>query len=269
VPDRDFNPKDGNLTLVMNEFFDKLCSYGFDRNEMKILALVIRESWGFKRPWAPLKWKYILKITKLSDSSLRLARTKLILRNVIHIDKNKRPTQYKINSKLSTWILEKDLPLKRRVKSNLQQSTAVNNLQQPTAVFTAAHRCKLQQPTAVSSSRKKPLKKPFKETSKKNGAHEWPADFSLNEKMKKYALARSIAPEKINAFFQDFKDWADSKGAKYKNWEAAFRTRVNKAPQYGRQFLTELGRKGDLHKQLQERGQQWLAKKMREDTQDS
>jgi hypothetical protein len=70
-----------------------------------------------------------------------------------------------------------------------------------------------------------------------NGQREWPSDFCLTDGMKTYAIGKGIDPDKVDAFFLDFRDWAISKGALYKNWDAAFRTRVNKAAEYGRQFL--------------------------------
>ena len=65
----------------------------------------------------------------------------------------------------------------------------------------------------------------------------WPSDFTLNETLKSYAISKNIDPEKIDDFFEDMKNWADAKSQKYVDWEAAFRTRVNNAPEYGKHFL--------------------------------
>ena len=54
--------------------------------------------------------------------------------------------------------------------------------------------------------------------------------------MRHFAIDRGIAEKSVDAFFDDFRDWAIAKGVKYKNWEAAFRVRVNKAPEFGKQF---------------------------------
>ena len=72
---------------------------------------------------------------------------------------------------------------------------------------------------------------------KKKKACAWPKDFKLTEDMKTYAKDKGISPSKVDAFFDDFHDWALSKGATYKDWAAAFRSRVAKAPEYGKQFL--------------------------------
>lgn len=78
-----------------------------------------------------------------------------------------------------------------------------------------------------------PSPTPYKE----KVARGWPDEFKLDETMVKYATDRGIDIEKVSSFFSDFHDWAISKGAEYKDWKAAFRTRVNKAPQYGKQFM--------------------------------
>ena len=66
----------------------------------------------------------------------------------------------------------------------------------------------------------------------------WPKDFSLTDEKIKYAVENGIAKSRVTDFFADFEDWARSKGATYKDWDAAFRNRVRKAQEYGRQFLT-------------------------------
>jgi hypothetical protein len=83
----------------------------------------------------------------------------------------------------------------------------------------------------------------------------WPKDFCLTEKMRSYAINKGIV--KVDAFFDDFKDWAAAKGATYKDWQAAFRTRIGKAPEYGKQFM---GENQSQHDELVEVGNKWLIK---------
>jgi integrase len=47
--------------------------------------------------------------------------------------------------------------------------------------------------------------------------------------MRKYAIERGIEPD---SEFQAFHDWALSKGAKYVDWTAGWRTRINKALEF-------------------------------------
>ena len=113
MPDRDFNAKDGGFTRIMNELIDKLIEYGLDRNESKLVWLVVRRTWSIRgQAWSVIKWDYMLKKTKLSSSSLSFARSKLIARNILHTKpgKEKKALLYKINSKVSTWVPEDKLP---------------------------------------------------------------------------------------------------------------------------------------------------------------
>jgi len=88
-------------------------------------------------------------------------------------------------------------------------------------------------------------KKDKKDKKDKNNtrACAWPKDFCLTEEKISYAVQNGIAKNRVVDFFTDFEDWARSKGAVYKDWDAAFRTRVRKAQEYGRQFLTDGGKR--------------------------
>jgi len=92
-----------------------------------------------------------------------------------------------------------------------------------------------------------PSPTPSSPSSPKKREKPWPDDFFMDQKMKDYALKNNIDPNKIDAFFDDFHNWALSKGATYIDWKAAFRTRVQKAPELGKQFLKF--REPAIHKQ--------------------
>ena len=141
MEDRDFDPRDGEFTIIMNQFIDKLISYGLDTNEWKILMFIIRMTWGVRgRAYADLSWESIIKATKLTDSSLAKAMRKLKLRNIIHtLENNRQITRYKINSKLSTW---KD-------PSVFTAAQGSSNSLSPKAVTTASRGGKLLPPKAV------------------------------------------------------------------------------------------------------------------------
>jgi len=141
MEDRDFDPRDGEFTIIMNQFIDKLISYGLDTNEWKILMFIIRMTWGVRaRAYADLSWESFIKATKLTDSSLAKAMRKLKLRNIIHtLENNRQITRYKINSKLSTW---KD-------PSVFTAAHGSSNSLSPKAVTTASRGGKLLPPKAV------------------------------------------------------------------------------------------------------------------------
>ena len=92
-------------------------------------------------------------------------------------------------------------------------------------------------PNAHQPTRQTPTPNKDKKVKKVNNTHAcvWPKDFILTEKMRVYAKEKGIG--NVDAFFVDFKNWADAKGATYKDWQAAYRTRVGKAPEYGKQFM--------------------------------
>ena len=122
MADRDFKPEEGGFFQIMNEFADKLVEYGLDRNEVKLLFLVMRRTWGVKgQAWSVLKWDYIMEKTKLSRSSVSDARSKLMARNILHTKSGKKPKElfYKINSKISTWIDEAELVRSTEPKKGL------------------------------------------------------------------------------------------------------------------------------------------------------
>jgi len=64
-------------------------------------------------------------------------------------------------------------------------------------------------------------------------ATQWPKDFTLDSKKKDYATKHGIDFRKVDEFWEDFEDWCLANGAKYKDWDAAFRMRVRKAKQWG------------------------------------
>lgn len=87
--------------------------------------------------------------------------------------------------------------------------------------------------------KKENIKEKEKKQKKKSIETEWPKNFEMSEEMKKYAVENGIDILKTKLFFEDFHQWALAREAKYKNWEAAFRGRVLKAPEYGKQFMAE------------------------------
>jgi uncharacterized phage protein (TIGR02220 family) len=160
---RDFNPKDGEFTQVMNQFIKALCSYRLDSNEWAFIMLIIRYSWGMDgKAWAPLRWRFVMEKTKLPDSSLIYARRKLMARNFIHTRKAGQITEYKINSKYETWIPAYQLEPIWNTK--LGQPVEVNNLPQPIDLKQVNPLRELPQPVEVTSSRKKDIKERDKET---------------------------------------------------------------------------------------------------------
>jgi len=121
-------------------------------------------------------------------------------------------------------------------------------------------------PTQHRHSIDTPLIKDTKKVKKVNNtkARAWPGDFSLTDDKKRYAVEGGIHPEKVELFWADFKDWAQAKGATYKDWNAAFRMRVRKAPDFGKQFLGGNGNRApfDMEKEKQRISTDLAAKRL-------
>ena len=68
---------------------------------------------------------------------------------------------------------------------------------------------------------------------------QWPKDFVLDDKKRKYAIEKGLDPAKLDDWWDDFHDWSIAHGAKYKDWDAAFRMRVRKTKQYTPEYLRQ------------------------------
>jgi len=135
---------------------------------------------------------------------------------------------------LSTWEEKKDRARERKKKQREREKLASDKMmsQDVTPCHTSSH---MSQYTDTDKDTNK------KKNTKKKKTCVWPKDFVLTNEMKTYAVDKGVAPEKVRAFFDDFRNWAEAKGATYRDWNAAFRTRVGKAPEYGKQFLAPPG----------------------------
>jgi hypothetical protein len=224
MPDRDFNIKDGNWFPIMHEMADKLMVYRLSGTEWQVLFMFMRFCYGYQDSACELGWKDMKDFTGLQDGPLSRNINKLKTRNILNTSKigSKQHLRYKINSKISTW---KTLP-KMEVLTKVEANT-------PKFGSTPIKDNKDNIPPIV------PLKKSPEKPKKKKALPSitWPSDFILTEKMKEYAIKHGIDPKKVDAFFEDFRNWADQNEKTYKNWEAGFRTRVGKAPDWGKQFM--------------------------------
>jgi len=105
MPDRDFNPKEGEWFYFMNQFADALITSDLSAAEHRLLLFFMRAAWSFGESWVDLKWTYIKGKTGMINSTLYRTITKLKTRNIINtsLQATKNNVRYKINSKISTW----------------------------------------------------------------------------------------------------------------------------------------------------------------------
>ena len=204
---------------IATEIWVELTKYLLSGEEMKCLMFIIRQTYGWIRKTSTITLTQFSQATEMVKPSVCRALNKLKAKNLIIVNQtaNESYPTYGFNKKYKSWKpLTKQLTLTKRL-------TIVNQ--------TANDR--------LPNGKSHLLKDTSKDTITKkgeNGACEWPSDFCLTENLRHYATSKGIDPKQLDAFFDDFKYWAESKGAKYKSWEAAFKTRVNKAPEYGKQF---------------------------------
>jgi len=82
-------------------------------------------------------------------------------------------------------------------------------------------------------------KKPSPKSKKRERACSLPAGFNLSLEMEKYALMKGIDIKKVDDFFDSFTHWASAKGIECVDWEAQFKTHVDNAPRFGKQYMAK------------------------------
>jgi len=228
MADRDFNPKDGGFTRIMNEVIDKLAAFDLSGREHKIFWAIVRRTWSIKgQAWEELRWKYFVEKTGISSSHIGELITRLKKRKILQVKPGKRWQKYKINSKLSQWL------------------TLVEIGQTAPELGSAPEKGSAPLPKKGVVPLPKmgviPLKETIlKETTQKKGsACSLPAGFRLSLENEKYAVMKGVDIEKVDDFFDAFVNWANAKGITCADWEAQFKTHVDNAPQYGKQYMVK------------------------------
>jgi phage replication O-like protein O len=247
--DRDFDPKQGGFTRLMNEIIDKLASFDLNQNESNLFWAIVRRTWSMQgQAWAEIRWKYFPEKTGISSANVGHIMTRLKLRNIIHTKPGKRNQQYKVNSKVSTWKTFTE------IQKLLSKHTAVETTVQTHSGLPSKHTVVPLSKHTVTPIKETVLKKPSKDTppspskkvadnpapkpeQKKESACSLPAGFNLSLENEKYALMKGIDVERVDDFFDAFLNWAKAKGVECIDWEAQFKTHVDNAPQYGKQYM--------------------------------
>lgn len=102
------NPQtEDGYTKIANELLEQLCKADFTLTELKILLVVIRQTYGFGRKKHELSIGFISEATGISDRGIRSAIKKLIKSNVLIEFKPKfgsKPRELGINKRYLTWI---------------------------------------------------------------------------------------------------------------------------------------------------------------------
>lgn len=258
MADRDFDRKDGKFATIMNEWFDARIKYGLTEVEERIVSLIIRKTWCIEgRSWAPIRWTDFIKRCEISKGSASRALNRLINeRNFIHVKTIKGKKNYHINAKPSTWKKPKSYPKTDKKVPELELieggikvpelepkefqnwNKRVPELEPPPYKETVKDTRK---DTPSDSPKKKPKKpasrKKPKQDPKEERACGLPAGFNLSLENEKYAVMKGIDIKKVDDFFDSFTNWASAKGIECVDWEAQFKTHVDNAPRFGRQYM--------------------------------
>ena len=217
---RNGNPQiENGYTRIANELLEAITKRC--KGPEAVFFAVARDTYGYKGyKENEISNKRMCQLTGISPDHISRAIKNSVKKGYIFIAKTGDRTHpsYRINKKYLTW--------------NHRQ-----NWRRPP---------KLAKPIAKTGENlAKTGDVPYKENIKKpikKRAVKWPEGFCMTDNMKKYAMEHGIDSNKLVLFFEDFHNWADQNEAIYKNWEAAFRTRVTKAQEWGKQFLKSEGR---------------------------
>jgi len=213
------NPQvENGYVRIANELLEALLRYRLPGEQMQCLLFILRMTYGFQKKNNEISLQQFQDATNIKRPHVSRAIKALKEKRLVTVTQtgNGQVLTYGINKKYNAWkVLPKPVTVTRTGNKVLPELVT--------------DRYQNGQPYL--------LKKNIK-TTIKTRAVLWPKDFCLTEKMKEYAIKKGIDSKKLDLFFEDFKNWAESKGATYKNWEAAFRNRVLKAPEYGKQFIS-------------------------------
>lgn len=97
-------------TQIANEIIEVLCRTNLSGLHLRIILIVIRFTFGFKRKEHQLSIRFIAKALNSSPNRVSEALKKLIEANIIHRvregNKNHQPQVIKFNKDYDTWIVE-------------------------------------------------------------------------------------------------------------------------------------------------------------------
>jgi phage replication O-like protein O len=106
------NPQveDGYIQIA-NELIDAIISYPFKNSELKIVIVVIRKTYGWKKKKERLSFSQISKISRVSIRHTKRVIKRLVQDNVILKEKRKNNNILALNKDYYSWRLWKTLNL--------------------------------------------------------------------------------------------------------------------------------------------------------------
>lgn len=102
------NPQtEDGYTKIANELLEQLCKTDFTLTELKILLVVIRQTYGFGRKKHGISVTFLSNATGISDRRIKSAVSRLVSKNVLTEYKPKfgsRPRELGINKRYLNWL---------------------------------------------------------------------------------------------------------------------------------------------------------------------
>jgi len=232
MADKKGEPPGSDYFKVKNDWWDALMKYPLPGRQRRCLDFVIRMTYGWQRKKWPIPICEFVSATGILRAHVISSLTILKNKRLINREKipGKRNMVYTFNKYFIEW---EGYESTENGTYRFVKVTENGTFKVPKTVLLGTENGTSSEATPITS------KNILKTVKNNTRARQWPPDFKLTKKLIDYAVNKNIDPRKVDAFFENMKNWAESKEAKYKNWEAAFRTRVDLAPQYGRQFLNQ------------------------------
>lgn len=211
------NPQPENgYTRIANEIMEALARIRLPGTAVQVLMLILRETYGVRgRKEVCFRPGYISKKTGLSRSQTYKATHCLISNNLISVCEKgyTSGTTYRFNKDYDTYVCEKGYGL-----AYAKKDTGVCEKE------TSPYKETIKKPKRYisPSNAKNPKPKNNKKTAKKST--QFPASFSLTDKLKKYATEKEIENPELE--FEHFKNHHIAKGSLFRDWERAWYTWV-------------------------------------------
>lgn len=102
--------EDGYIQIA-NELIDAIISYPFKNSELKIVIVVIRKTYGWKKKKEQLSFSQISKISRVSIRHTKRVIKRLVQDNVILKEKSENNNILALNKDYYSWRLWKTLNL--------------------------------------------------------------------------------------------------------------------------------------------------------------
>lgn len=167
------NPANGKPELddgylrIANELWQALIDYDFTAMQMKIIAVIIRETYGYNRKSKDLSVSYLAKGTRASKAGVSKALNDLINKKVIveyESNTNRKAREIGINKYYLDWV-------RVQPERTLELTTVVCNQSEPQSITTVNPR--------VQPERTKPIQ--YKDNIKDNKPTASGQDYSTVE----------------------------------------------------------------------------------------